>query len=101
MVESLLVANNLDRCHVTSLMIPALQHLTKRSLAEHVNDLVPVLEMVMRDNEVVASLIIKAVVVGRNFDRRWLFVTIRPDIVNVLVLQYLLFLVRRQIARIQ
>jgi hypothetical protein len=100
-MEPLLVANDLDGDHVARLVIAALEHLSERALAEDVDDLVAVHDVVMRDEEVVATVVVKAVVVCRVLFGILLLVAVRADKVDLLVLLDLLLLVRREIARVE
>ena len=65
MVEPLLVADDLDGNRLTSLMVPAIQDLTKRSLAERIHNLIAVSKMIAVDDEVVATFVVVPKVVGR------------------------------------
>lgn len=69
-VESLLVANDFDSDHVSSLVISALQNLTERTFSENVDNLVAIVEVIVRNQEVIASLIVISVVVCRMLFRR-------------------------------
>lgn len=62
-MEALLVANDLDRDHFARSVITALQDLAERALAQHVNDLVTISNVISWYDEVVASFIVVAVVV--------------------------------------
>ena len=46
-------------------MVPAIQDLTKRSLAERIHDLIAVSKMIAVDDEVVAAFVVVPKVVGR------------------------------------
>lgn len=48
-MESLLVTNDLDSNHLSSLVISTLQNLTERAFAEDVDDFVAIMEVIMRD----------------------------------------------------
>lgn len=65
MVKPLLVADDLDRNRLTSLMVPAIQDLTERALAKRIHDLIAVSKVIVVDNEVVAALVVVPKVVGR------------------------------------
>lgn len=65
MVESLLVPDDLDRNRPSRAVISTLEDLAERSLPEQADDLVPVREVVPLDEQVVAPLVVVAVVVGR------------------------------------
>ena len=63
MMESLLVPNDLDRNHLTRTMISTLQHLAKRSFSQNVDDLVTIANVVVRNEQVVASIVVVSKVV--------------------------------------
>ena len=63
MVEPLLVPDDLDRHGLAGAMVAAVQHLTERALAQSVDDFVAVRQMVMHDNEIVASFVVVAVII--------------------------------------
>lgn len=63
MMKSLLVPNDLDRDHLTCTVISTLQHLSKRSFPQNVNDLVTIANVVVRDEQVVASIVVVSEVV--------------------------------------
>lgn len=95
-METLLVADDLDRDHVARLVIPALQDLAERSFPENVDDLVAVVKVVVRDEEIVATLVVVAVVVRRLVFRRHLLVAVWTDKVDFAIIPNLVFFVRRQ-----
>lgn len=57
-METLLVPDNLDGNVLACLVVVALGDLTKRTLAEHVQDLITVHQMVVVHNQVVSTFII-------------------------------------------
>jgi hypothetical protein len=57
-VEALLVPDNLDGYILACLVIVALGHLTKRTFAQHIQDLVAIHKMIMVDDQVVTTLIV-------------------------------------------
>lgn len=57
-MEPLFVANNLDGNQDTSLVIDASHHLPEASLSKHIDDLIPIREVVAWHNCVVATLIV-------------------------------------------
>jgi hypothetical protein len=59
-METLLVPDNLDGNILPSLVVVALGDLAERTLAEHVQNLVTVHQMVMVHNQIVSPLIIIA-----------------------------------------
>ena len=64
-VEPLFIADDLDGHGLARTVIAAVQHLSKRTLPERVNDLVPIRKVVMRDHQVVATLVVIAMVIVR------------------------------------
>ena len=58
-MKPLLVPNDFDRNILARLVIVTLGDLSERSFAKHVQDFISVRDVVVVDNEVVASLIIK------------------------------------------
>ena len=100
-MEPLLVPDDLDRDHVSRLVIAALQNLTERALAEDVDDFVAVLYVIVRDHEIVATLVVVAVIAGRVLLRRRLLLAVRSDEVDFAVLADLVAFERREIPRVQ
>lgn len=70
MMEPLLVPDDLHRHRASGTMISTLQNLTERSLPEQSDDLVSIGEMIVFHNEVISSLVVVSVVVGRFLPRR-------------------------------
>lgn len=100
-MEPLLVPDDLDCHHVSRLVIAALQNLTERALAEDIDDFVAVLYVIVRDHEIIATLVVVAVVAGRVLLRRRLLLAVRADEVDLAVLADLVAFERRQIPRVQ
>ena len=96
MVEPLLVADDLDRNRLTSLMVPAIQDLTKRTLAERIHDLITVSKMIVVDNEVVPTVVIVPKVVGREVRMSLFLLTACTDTVHLRIVEALFALVGRQ-----
>lgn len=97
MVKSLLVPNDLNRDRRSRSMISTAQHLTERPLSQAVHDFVAVGEMVAIDYEIVAAVVVVAVVVRRSFwVRKFLFAT-GPDVVHGGIVKNFLALVFRQV----
>lgn len=101
MVESFFVANDLDRDHVSRLVIAALKNLAERAFAEDVDDLVAIVKMIVRDEKVVTPLVIVSVVVCRVLLRRGLLLAVRPNEVDLAVVADLLLFVGREEARVE
>ena len=57
-VEALLVANDLERLERLGLVVPHLDHLAERALAEHGQDLVPEQHVIVQHNRIVAALVV-------------------------------------------
>jgi hypothetical protein len=64
-MEPFLVPDNLDCNALARFVITTLQYLTKGTFSEEAHDLIPIGQMVTLDMDVVASLIIIAVIVDR------------------------------------
>lgn len=62
MMETFLVSDDLDSNRLSSGMIAALEDLAERALAQYIDDLVPVREMIASDDNVIATFVIIAVV---------------------------------------
>lgn len=58
LMETLLVADDLDSHESSSLVVDASHDLSKAALAEKVNNLIPICEMVAKDYVVVASVVV-------------------------------------------
>ena len=82
MMESLLIPDDLDRDRTSRTMISTLQNLTKRPFPQQSDDLVSIREMIVLDNEVISSLVVVAVVVGRFLPRRSLLGGVLADVVD-------------------
>lgn len=93
MVEALFVPNDLDGHHFARLVVAALQDLTERAFAQHVDDLVPIKDMVVWDNEVVASFVVVAKIVRRLVLSRHILLRSLADEEYFRVLQDLFFFV--------
>ncbi len=66
-MEALLVPDNFDGDVLPSFVIPTLQNLSERSLSKHPFDLIPICKVVTRDDEVVAPLVVVAMIVSSDF----------------------------------
>lgn len=62
-MEALLVPDELDGHRDACFMIQRLDHLAKRALPQGVHDFVPIGQVVLRDKEIVAPVIVIAIVV--------------------------------------
>lgn len=100
-VEPLLVPNDLDRDHLARLVIPALQYLPERSLAEDVDGFVAVEDVIVRHEEVVAPLVVEAKVVRRVVLGRRLLLAVGADKVDLFVLADLLLLIVGEVSRVE
>lgn len=93
MVEPLLVADDLDRNRLASLMVPAIQDLTERALAKRIHDLIAVSKVIIVNNEVVATLVVVPKVVGRKVRMSLLLLAACTDAVHLRIVETLLALV--------
>lgn len=101
MVETLLVANNLDRHHFTSFVVSTLKNLAERPLAQNVNHFVAIEDMIVGDEEIVATFVVVAEVVRRIAFARWLLLAVGADKVDLFVVSNFLLLVVCEIARVE
>lgn len=69
MMKAFFVANNFDRHGVTCTVISALENLAKGAFSKGVNHLVSVREVIMIDNQVISTIIIIAMIIGRVIKR--------------------------------
>lgn len=97
MMEALLVADDLDRHGETGGMVPTVQHLAERALAQGANHLVTISQVVTVDNEVVSSLVIVAMVVRWVVAGGWLLVATSTNAEDLRVVEDLLALEVRQV----
>jgi hypothetical protein len=93
MVEPLLVADDLDRNRLASLMVLAIQDLTERTLAERIHDLIAVSKMIAIDNEVVAALVVVPKVVGGEVGMSLFLLAACTDAVHLRIIDTLFVLV--------
>ena len=71
-----------------------MQHLAERAFTERVHDLIPIRQVVVVDNEVVATLIIIAIIVSRiTNSRQLLFAPSTDGIYGRIVKDFLSFIV--------
>lgn len=99
-VEALLVTHHLERHVLVRLMIVGLDHLAERALADHAQHLVAIRHVVVWHMDVRALFVVVLVVVGPADDARP-FLRIRADEVDLLVIEDLVMLVRRQFVHVQ
>src|SRR5690242_5812128 len=76
LMESFLVADDLDGNKASCLMIDATYNLSEATLAEQVNDLVPIGEMVAKDYVIVTTIIIVSEVGGLRVEVTDMFLSI-------------------------
>jgi hypothetical protein len=96
MMEPLPVPDNLDRHKLAGSMIAAAKHLSKRSFAKSADNFIPVGQMVMFDNKIVASIIVIAMIVGGICYSGSLLLTTGSDEIHRRVsLDFLAFVVRQ------
>ena len=82
MVEPFLIPDNLHSNGLASAMVPATEHLAKRSFAQGVHDLVAEGKMVAFNNLVITSFIVIPIVVGAVIRRRHNLLTARSPAVD-------------------
>lgn len=99
-MEALLVAHHLERHVLVQLVVVGLDHLSEAALADDPQHLVAVGDVVVRDVDVRALLVVVAAVVARADDARPLL-GVGPDEVDLRVVEDLVVLVRRQLAQVQ
>ena len=87
MVESLFVTDNLDGNRLPRAVIPALENLAKRTLAERVDDFVAIREVISDDHQVVTSLVVVTMVVGRVVPCRLLLFAASTDAIHILIVE--------------
>lgn len=92
-METLLIANDLDRNRFACLMVSTVQHLTKRALAQGIHDFIAESEMIAIDHLVIATFIIVAKVVDNNLRMCVLLRAPRTDAVNLGIVENLLLLI--------
>lgn len=78
-------------------MVTAMQHLSKRTLAQRVNDLVTVGKVVVLDDEVIPSLVVVAIIVRRVVPGRHVFLASSTNTVHAWEVEHLLALVVAQV----
>lgn len=66
-MEALLVPDDFDSDVLPGLVISALQHLSKRTLAKHSFDLISICKVITRDNQIITPLIVVTVIIRRHF----------------------------------
>jgi hypothetical protein len=92
-MEALLIADDLDCYRFTSAVIAAMQDLTKGALAERVDDLVPISQVIAIDDEVVSTVVVVPKIVSRVLRRGLVLLAPSPDTVDRRVVDDLLALV--------
>lgn len=93
MVETLLVADNLDSDRFARLVVSALNDLPERALAKDPNDFVSIREVIVRNNQVITPLIIVSVIVERHVCPRRILLTLGTPVVNFRKVENLLALI--------
>ena len=90
MMETFLVPNNLNGHGFASAMITTVQYLSEGTFAQGVDHLVPVCEMILVDNKIVASVIVITMIVGRVVASCRFLVASCPDVVDIGIVQHFL-----------
>ena len=93
MVESLLVTNDLDGDRLACAVISALKDLAKGTLAQRPDDFVSICKVIPDNQQVVASLVVVAIVVSRVVPCRRLLFAPSTDAVHILIVEDLLTLI--------
>lgn len=96
-MKAFLVADDLDSDGFTSAVIATVEHLTKGALAQGVYDLIAISQVVVIDDQIVASLVVVPKVVRRFVRVRGLLLAIRANIIHRWEIQNFLPLVIRQL----
>lgn len=95
-MEPFLVANHLDGHRLAREMVKAFEHLAKRAFAHDLQDLVTILEMVALLDEVIATLVVIAIVAAGLGQTGGPLLCMVTDKVNLFVFcDFLLFIVRQ------
>jgi hypothetical protein len=100
-VEALLVADDLDGDGLARLVVAALDDLAERAFAEDAHDLVPVAEVVAVDDEIVAPVVVVAVVERAVVELGHLLLATDTDAVDLGVLGDLAPLVVGQVGEVR
>lgn len=100
-MESFLVSNNLYSHHIARGVIPASQDLTERSLAQSIDDLVSELNMVTRDDLVVSTFIVVAMIISSIQLRSHFLSVPSSNIVDFFIIHYFIVLVLAHLVAIK
>lgn len=99
-VEPLLVAHHLERDVLALLVVVSLHYLSKTSLPDHLEYLVPVRYVIVRDVDVRALLVVILAVIGEP-DQAGTFLGVRAYEVHLGVIEYFSVLVRSQFVHVK
>jgi hypothetical protein len=86
-VESLLVTDNLDSNRLARAMISALKNLAERTLAQRPDDFVAIRKVIPGNYQIVASLVVITIVVGRVVSRCRLLFAASTNAIHVLIVE--------------
>lgn len=73
-------------------MVATMEDLAERAFAQCVDDLVSISQMIMINDEIIATVIIITVIIGAVIKSGHFFLTLRSDVVDGGEVQHLLFL---------
>ena len=92
-METLFIADDLNRNGFTCLVISAVQYLAKRALAQGVHDFIAVSEMITVDHLIIATLVIITKVIDNNLRVCLLLLTPRTDTIDLGIIENLFLLI--------
>lgn len=92
-METLLIADDLNRDGFACLVISTVQYLTKRTLAQSIHDFIAVSEVITIDHLVIAALVIVTEVIDDNVRMCLLLLTPRTDAIDLGMVENLLLLI--------
>lgn len=99
-MKALLVANHFQRHVFVCFVVVGLYDLSERSLANNLEDFVPVAYVIMRYMDIRALIVIVIAIVGHPNDS-WPLLGVSPYKVDLWIIKYLVMLVRRELIHVQ
>lgn len=97
MMEAFLITNDLDGRRLPGCVVSTLKNLPERTFAKRTNNFVPVGQVIVLDNQVIATFVVIAVVVSRVAEGGRFLFAVGPDAVDRWIIQNLFAFVLRQI----
>ena len=97
LMETLLVADDLDGHKRSGLVIHATHNLTKAAFTQHINHLIPIRQMVAKHNVVVPSVVVVPVIVRGVVQNRRLLLALGTNAVHIRVVQDFFALILGQV----